>query len=35
MLLMDVNEVTVSQFKQFVQQKGYKLDAVSKEGLGY
>ena len=30
---MDVNEVTVSQFKQFVQQKGYKLDAVSKEGI--
>ena len=29
---MDVNEVTVSQFKQFMQQKGYKPDAVAKYG---
>ncbi len=29
---IDVNEVTVSQFKQFMQQKGYKPDAVAKYG---
>ena len=29
---MDVNEVTVSQFKRFMQQKGYKPDAMVKDG---